>query len=175
MPPSEKVLISENDIRKRISEIASRISEDFHHREMVVVGILKGSFIFLADLIRLMHRHELHPQIDFMILSSYGDSTVPSTAIKIERDLSISVANKAVLVVDDILDTGRTMSYVIERMRWLEPSIVKTCVLLDKPSRRRVQIEADYVGFSIEDKFVVGYGLDYKGYYREKPHIAVLE
>ncbi|MBL7191834.1 hypoxanthine phosphoribosyltransferase [bacterium] len=171
----EKILFSKEQIENRIRELVSSIAEDFRDREIVIVGILKGSFIFLADLVRLMYEYNIHPQVDFMILSSYGGSTYPSTMVKIERDLSISVEGKAVLVVDDILDTGRTMQYVKERLRWLEPEIVRTCVLLDKPARRIVDITPDYTGFQIEDEFVVGFGLDYNGFHREKPYIAVIQ
>jgi hypoxanthine phosphoribosyltransferase len=171
----ERVIIEEPEIGIRVLQLAERISSDFHGKEMVVIGILKGSFIFLADLVRLMYQHKLHPQVDFMILSSYGNSTSPSTQIKIERDVSVDVEGKSVLVVDDILDTGRTMLYLTERLKWLEPAMVRTCVFLDKPARRKVKIEADYVGFTVSDQFVVGYGLDFQGFYRERPYIAVLE
>ena len=172
---NEKVIISEETIKKRIAKMVLNIARDFKGEDLVVIGILKGSFIFLADLIRLMYIHELQPQIDFMILSSYGSSTSPSTMVKIERDLSVDIEGKSALVVDDILDTGRTMLYVKERLKWLEPKMVKTCVLLNKPARRKVKVEADYIGFEVEDKFVVGYGLDYNGFYREIPYIAVIE
>lgn len=172
---TERIIIDENQIRDRTEEMVNRIAADFEGMEMVVIGILKGSFIFLADLTRLMYRFNLNPQIDFTILSSYGSASSPSNLLKIERDVSIDLKGKAVLVVDDILDTGRTMQYLKERLRWLEPAVVKTCVFLDKPTRRKVDIEADYVGFTVEDKFVVGYGLDYDGFYRERPYIAVLE
>jgi hypoxanthine phosphoribosyltransferase len=171
----EKVIIDENQIRLRVVELVKAISRDVAEEELVIVGILKGSFIFLADLIRQMYVHNLRPQVDFMILASYGNSTEPSTMLKIERDISVPVEGKYVLIVDDILDTGRTLLYVKERLKWLEPKIVKACVMLDKPARRRVKVEADYIGFKVEDKFVVGYGLDYQGYCREKPYVAVLE
>jgi hypoxanthine phosphoribosyltransferase len=171
----EKIIIDEKQIGLRITELVEAISQDIAQEELVVVGILKGSFIFLADLIRKMYVHNVRPQVDFMILASYGNSVEPSTMLKIERDISVPVEGKFVLVVDDILDTGRTLLYVKERLKWLEPKIIKTCVMLDKPARRRVQVEADYVGFQVEDKFVVGYGLDYQGYCREKPYISILE
>ena len=172
---SEKVIIDEDKIKRRVAELVFSIADDCRGEELVVIGILKGSFIFLADMIRMMYVHDLKPQVDFMILSSYGSSTTPSTMIKIERDLSVNIEGKAALVVDDILDTGRTMLYVKERLKWLEPKMIKTCVLLDKPSRRKVEISADYTGFEVEDRFVVGYGLDFNGFYRERPYIAVLE
>lgn len=171
----ERIIIEEPQIGIRVMQIAEQIAADFHGKDLVILGILKGSFIFLADLARLMYQHRLQPQIDFMILSSYGNSTAPSTQIKIERDVSVDIEGKSVLVVDDILDTGRTMLYIKERLKWLEPELVKTCVFLDKPARRKVQVEADYVGFTVSDEFVVGYGLDFRGYYRERPYIAVLE
>ena len=172
---SEKVIIDEDEIKRRVAELVISIADDCPGGDLVVIGILKGSFIFLADMLRLMYLHNLKPQVDFMILSSYGSSTTPSTMIKIERDLSVNIEGKFALVVDDILDTGRTMLYVKERLKWLEPKMIKTCVLLDKPTRRKVEIKADYVGFEVEDRFVVGYGLDFNGYYRERPYVAVLE
>lgn len=172
---TEKILFDRNVIQSRVEELIEQIAADFAGTELVVIGILKGSFIFLADLTREMRRFDLNPQIDFTILSSYGPSTSPTTMVKIERDISVDLRGKAVLVVDDILDTGRTMRYLKERITWLEPDSVKVCVFLDKPSRRVCDIHADYVGFEIDDVFVVGYGLDYNGYHREKPYIAVLE
>ncbi|NQS98733.1 MAG: hypoxanthine phosphoribosyltransferase [candidate division Zixibacteria bacterium] len=172
---SEKVIIDEDEIKRRVAELVISIADDCPGGDLVVIGILKGSFIFLADMLRLMYLHNLRPQVDFMILSSYGSSTIPSTMIKIERDLSVNIEGKFALVVDDILDTGRTMLYVKERLKWLEPKMIKTCVLLDKPARRKVEMKADYVGFEVEDRFVVGYGLDFNGYYRERPYVAVLE
>lgn len=171
----EKILFSREDISQRVQELIGQIADDFAGTEMAVIGILKGSFIFLADLTREMHNYDMNPQIDFTILSSYGASTSPTTMVKIERDISIDLRGKAVLVIDDILDTGRTMHYLRERLKWLEPEFVKVCVFLDKPSRRICDVSADYVGFSVDDVFVVGYGLDYDGYHREKPYIAVLE
>jgi len=172
---SERIIIDEKAIQNRIRELVEEIALDFKGKEIVVVGILKGSYIFLADLSRLMYKFNLNPQVDFTILSSYGSSTAPVTKVKIDRDISINVEGKAVLIVDDILDTGRTMQYVKARMRWLEPEFAKTCVFLDKPSRRQVEIKPDYVGFTVEDNFYVGYGLDYNGFYRERPYVAVLE
>ena len=171
----EKILFDKDEIRQRVEELVGQIAKDFAGTEMAIIGILKGSFIFLADLTREMLNYELNPQIDFTILSSYGAATSSTTMVKIERDISIDLRGKAVLVVDDILDTGRTMHYLQERLKWLEPEFVKTCVFLDKPSRRVCDVQADYVGFNVEDVFVVGYGLDYDGYFREKPYIAVLE
>jgi len=172
---SERIILDEKTIQNRVKELVEEIARDFRGKDIVVVGILKGSYIFLADLSRLMYKFKLNPQVDFTILSSYGSSTEPITKVKIDRDISIDVEGKAVLVVDDILDTGRTMQYVKERMHWLEPEFTKTCVFLDKPARRQVKIEADYVGFTVEDNFYVGYGLDYNGFYRERPYVAVLE
>lgn len=170
-----KAIIDEDMIARRIHEIVDVIAQDFDDKDFVVIGILKGSFIFLADLVRQFYHHRLQPQVDFMILSSYGAGTAPTTMVKVERDVFVDITGKNVLVVDDILDTGRTMQYIKERLKWLEPAMVKTCVLLDKPSRRKVDIQADYVGFLVEDLFVIGYGLDYDGYFRELPYIAVME
>lgn len=170
-----RIIIDQEQISSRINELVKIIANDFDDKDFVIIGILKGSFIFLADLVRLIYGHNLNPQIDFVILSSYGASTSSSGKVKIERDVSIDITGKNVLIVDDILDSGRTMKYISERLRWLEPAMTKTCVLLDKPSRRVTDIEPDYVGFKVKDEFVIGYGLDFDGYFRELPYIAVLD
>ncbi len=171
----EKVIFTEAVIRKRVGELARSIARDFIETDTVMVGILRGSFIFMADLMRCLHHHGLRPRIDFITVASYGDRTYPSQKLEVLRDFSIDVRGSAALVVDDILDTGGTMHYVKARLMSLGASEVKTCVFLNKPSRRKADIEPDYVGFEVEDRFVVGYGLDYKGFHREKPYIAVLE
>jgi hypoxanthine phosphoribosyltransferase len=171
---SEKIIINEKQIKKRVRELGEQIYADFAGTEMVVIGILKGSFIFLADLTRWLYQYNLNPQIDFTILSSYGASTRPTTMVKIERDVSIDIQGKAVLVVDDILDSGRTMYYLKERLSWMAPEKLKICVFLDKPARHLVEIKPDYVGYTVDANFVVGYGLDYNGYFRERPYIAAL-
>ena len=172
----EKILIDGERIKNRVEELAEEIITDFTDREIHIVGILKGSFIFLADLIRAMYKNRKHIRIDFITVSSYGNGAVFSGEVKFERELKVDIEGKSILLVDDIMDTGNTLFYVKRKLMEMEAAIVKTCVLLDKPARRQIPgFSPDYYGFTIEDEFVVGYGLDYAGYHREKPHIAVLK
>lgn len=164
-----KVVISEEDIQKKVRELGRLITEDYRDEDdIVVVSLLKGSFIFTADITRAM---DLLTQIEFMTTSSYGDGYESSGKVKIVNDLEANIEGRNVLVVDDILDTGNTMSAIIEHLKKRNPKTLRSCVLLDKPDRREVEIEADYVGFRIPDLFIVGYGLNYKDYYRDVPYI----
>lgn len=172
---NEITIIDEAAIRKRVEELALSIARDFAGTQMVMVGILNGSFIFMADLMRCLFIHNLQPRIDFMTVSSYGGETYPQGEIRMVRDVSVNVQGAAALIVDDILDTGWTMHYVKKRLAEMGARMVKTCVLLNKSVRREADIRPDYIGFEVENKFVVGYGLDYNGFHREKPYIAVLE
>jgi len=169
-----RALITETEIKKRMTEMVLQIYGDCKGKELIVIGILKGSFMFMADLLRSLYLHDIHPLIDFMIVSSYGHQTTSSGMIKVERDITTDIKNHWVLVVDDILDTGRTLSFVKNHLLAQKPQALKVCVLLDKPSRRLVECRADYVGFKIEDYFVIGYGLDYNSRYRDLPFIAIL-
>lgn len=175
-PPHDvrDVLFSAEQIHARINRLVEEMSRDCLVDDLVMVGILRGSFMFLADLVRDFYRHEVHPRIDFMTLSSYGDATDSSGRVEIQKDVRLNVEGADVLLVDDILDTGRTLSFACEHLRSKGVRSVKTCVLLDKPSRRVTPITADYTGFEIEDHFVVGYGLDYASFYRDLPYIAKL-
>ena len=166
--------ITEPDVQSRVGALVGEIAEAFDGKELVVVGLLKGSFMFMADLVRLLYRHDIRLVIDFMVVSSYGPGTESSGAIEMTRDITTEVAGRAVLLVDDILDTGRTMACVSEHLGAKGPSLLKTCVFLDKPERRAVPFEADHVGFTIPDAFVVGYGLDYDGRYRELPYLSTV-
>ena len=175
---SETVLIGQEQIAQRVDEMVDEMVEKCPRDvldNLLLVGVLRGSFIFLADLLRSFHRHGIHPHVDFMTLSSYGDGTVSEGKVKILHDLREEVAGRDLLVVDDILDTGRTL--FLTRRLFLERSArsVQTCVLLDKKARRAVEMEADYVGFCIPDDFVVGYGLDFANRYRGLPYIARLQ
>ena len=174
MAKIERVLITEFDIKKRIAELVFEIARDYRGDGLVIVAILKGSFMFLADLVRNLYIHDIHPIIDFAIASSYGDATESSGAITLERGITTPIEGRSVLIIDDILDTGRTMSFMSDYIQEQKPDQLQTCVLLDKPSRRIVEIEANYKGFEIEDIFVVGYGLDFNNKYRELPYIGVL-
>jgi hypoxanthine phosphoribosyltransferase len=166
----ERVLITEDQISRRIRTLAREIERDFRGRETVVVSLLNGTVMFLADLIRHLN---LPLRLDFMGVSSYGAGT-ESGELVFTRELRLDMRGRDVLLVDDILDTGKTMSRVLPKLRALKPRRIKICVLLDKPARRVENVQADYVGFEIPDFFVVGYGLDFAERYRNLPFVGVL-
>ena len=166
----ERVLITEDQISRRIKTLAREIERDYRGRELVVVSLLNGTVMFLADLIRHLN---LPLRLDFMGVSSYGSGTQPGDLV-FTKELRLEVRGRDLLLVDDILDTGRTMSRVLPKIRALKPRRIKICVLLDKPSRRVENIRADYVGFEIPDYFVVGYGLDFAERYRNLPFVGLL-
>lgn len=163
-----EVLCSEEDIAKRVAELGAEITKDYKDKNLYVVSLLRGSFIFAADIVRKI---EVPVKVDFMTTSSYGHGEETSGNVKVVADIKDNLEGFDVLVVDDITDSGITMKFVMEHLASKNPNSVKSCVLLDKPSRRKVDIEADYVGFTIEDKFVVGYGLNYGDYYRNIPYV----
>ena len=162
------ILFTENQIKTRTAEIGKIITEDFKGKKLYVLPLLRGSFIFGADLFREL---DCIAKVGFMTTSSYGDSQISTGTIKIVNDIPDNIEGWDVLIVDDIVDTGTTMNYVINHVKKLGAASVKTCVLLDKPSRRKVDIKPDYCCFEIEDLFVVGYGLDYEGFYRNIPYV----
>jgi hypoxanthine phosphoribosyltransferase len=166
----ERILITEDQIARRVHELSREIQRDFAGRETVVVSLLNGTVMFLADLIRHL---SLPLRLDFIGVSSYGTGT-ESGEIVFTKELRLDMRGRDVLLVDDILDTGRTLSRVLPKLRALKPRRIKVCVLLDKPSRRVENVEADYVGFEIRDFFVVGYGLDFAERYRNLPFVGVL-
>ncbi len=168
----DEVLITPRRLAQRVDEVAREIAAAGPGENLVVIGILRGSFIFLADLVRWFSLNDLHPRIDFMIMESYGSGTTAQKEPTVTRDCTIDLAGADVVVVDDILDTGRTLQKAVAHLRAKGAQTVRSCALLDKPARRIVPFEADFVGFKIEDAFVVGYGLDYDGRHRELPHIA---
>ena len=168
----DEVLITPRRLAQRVDEVAREIAAAGPGENLVVIGILRGSFIFLADLVRWFSLNDLHPRIDFMIMESYGSGTTAQKEPTVTRDCTIDLAGADVVVVDDILDTGRTLQKAVAHLRAKGAQTVRSCALLDKPSRRIVPFEADFVGFKIADAFVVGYGLDYDGRHRELPHIA---
>ncbi|MBE0478910.1 hypoxanthine phosphoribosyltransferase [Candidatus Aerophobetes bacterium] len=170
----KQVLFEELEIKKRMGELAFEISRDCENKQVVIVGILKGSFMFFSDLVKLLYIHDIHPYIDFMILSSYGSSTVSSGTVQLIKDITTPIEGTFVILVDDILDTGRTLSFARTHLSKLKPEQIKICVFLDKPSRRIVEIKADYSCFTIEDWFVVGYGLDWNNRFRNLPYVAVV-
>lgn len=177
-----KILIEEQKIQRKIQELAEQIVHDYQGQEMVLICVLKGSFMFMADLVRAIF-HEQERQLknippvwcDFLAVRSYGDQTYTSGIVQIVADLTRPVDGKHVILVEDIVDTGLTMSYLIENIKTRNPASMKICTLLHKPSRMLKEVPLDYVGFVIEDLFVVGYGLDYQQVYRHLPYIGVLE
>lgn len=169
----KKVLFREEEIQARIEELGKQITKDYENaKSLLVIGILKGSCVFFADLIRKL---DLPVEIEFMSVSSYQDSSVSSGEVKITKDVSASVAKRHVLFVEDIIDTGFTMSKVMEIFQERGAASVKLCSLLSKPDRRKVDIDIDYLGFTIPDEFVIGYGLDFAEKYRNLPYIGVLD
>jgi len=166
-----EVLLQKEQIVGRIAELAAIINRDYQGKDLLAVGVLKGAFIFMADLIRAM---QIPSAIDFIRIASYGKHKVSSGRIVIEKDVDLPVAGRDLLIVEDILDTGLTLSGLVEIMKQRNPASLKVCVLLDKPSRRLVPFAADYVGFSIPDEFVVGYGLDCDEKYRYFSEVRVL-
>lgn len=167
----ETILITQADLAERIKTLAHQIEKDYEGKEMVIVSLLNGTVMFLADLIRNI---SLPLRLDFIGVSSYGAGT-ESGDLVFTKELRLDVHGRHVLLVDDILDTGRTMSRVLVKLRKLKPHEIKTCVLLDKPERRLEKVEADYVGFKIPNQFVVGYGLDFAERYRNLPFVGVLK
>jgi len=168
----KEILIDKEKIRQRVDELVDEISRDILHDNFVMIGILKGSFMFLSDLLRSLYRHNVHPRIDFLTISSYGSGTVSSGRIEVIQDIHDNIAGADVLLVDDILDSGRTLAFTKKMLLDRGARSVRSCVLLDKKIDRAVEFEADYTGFPVDDVFVVGYGLDYDSLYRELPHIA---
>ena len=161
-------LISREEIASVVKGLADQISEDYRGRELVLVCVLKGAFIFLSDLIRQLR---ISVQVDFVRLASYGDGMKTSGTIQVTKDIDIPVGGKDVLIVEDIIDSGRTLVFLKDRLAQLNPRSIKVCALLDKKSRREVEIEADYLGKEVDDVFVVGYGIDFNETYRHLPEI----
>lgn len=170
---SEKieVLITEEELDKRISEIAAEITKDYGDKDISLVCVLKGGVMFMTDVAKKLKQKV---EFEFIDVSSYGNSTVSSGKITINKDLETSIEGKHVILLEDIVDTGRTLNYLIEYLKEKNPASLKLCTLLDKPSRRVIDIKADYIGFTIPDAFIVGYGLDYAQKYRNLPYIGIL-
>ncbi len=168
----DQVLISQEQIAAKVAELGRQISADYVDRSLTLVSVLKGSLPFMADLMRAI---EVPVQIDLMEVSSYGGATTETSGlVRILKDLSSSIAGRDVLIVEDIIDTGLTLNYLLRYLRGKNPGSLRICALLDKPARRLVEIPIDYRGFTIPDEFVVGYGLDFGEYYRNLPFIGVL-
>jgi len=167
-----RVLFDEEQIAKRVKEMGKEISKDYEGSDIVVISLLRGSFVFAADLVRAI---DVPVNIDFMTTSSYGYGQSSSGIVEIISDIRTDIKDKNVLVVDDIMDSGNTMKEVVEYISKKNPKSIKTCVMLDKPSRREADITPDYVGFTIPDVFIVGYGLNYGDYYRNVPYIFTFD
>ena len=168
----ESVLVSEEQLKAKIAELGQQISKDYQGKDLLLVSILKGACVFLSDLMRAI---DIPLSIDFMCVSSYGKGTMTQGRAKIIKDLDVDIAGKDVLIVEDILDSGVTLSHVMEILRSRKPASLKLCSLLEKPERHRVEVPLDYVGFVVPDEFVVGYGLDYAEKYRNLPYVGVLK
>jgi hypoxanthine phosphoribosyltransferase len=171
---SERIvtMFSQEQIAARVRELGAQITKDYDGRNVVLVCVLKGSFVFAADLARAI---DLPLRVDFLGTRSYGEDTESSGVVQITQDLSRPIDHEDVILVEDIVDTGLTVAYVIDLLRTRNPKSVKVCSLLHKPSRARVQVQVDYLGFTIEDRFVVGFGLDHAERYRNLPYIGVVE
>ncbi|WP_195576860.1 hypoxanthine phosphoribosyltransferase [Paenibacillus sp. 1001270B_150601_E10] len=168
----EKVVFTEEQIAARVKELGEELSRDYAEKKPLVICVLKGAFIFMADLVKRMN---VPVELDFMAVSSYGASTKSSGVVRIIKDLDVSVEGRDVLIVEDIIDTGLTLSYLIEVLQGRKASDVKVVTLFDKPARRTTDMEANYKGFVLPDEFIVGYGLDYAEQYRNLPYIGVLK
>lgn len=167
-----RVLLSEEEIHAKVKELGEVITRDYRGKNLLLVTVLKGAVVFLADLMRCI---DTPAEIDFMIVSSYGSGVKTSGVVKIVKDLDIPLADKDILIVEDILDSGMTLSYIKELLQSRAPRSIRIVTLLDKPSRRKVELQADYSGFTVPDEFVVGYGLDYDEKYRNLPYIGILK
>ena len=168
----QEVLFTEEELDRRVREIAKEIEKDYEGQEIMLISVLRGSFVFMADLCR---RIDLPCTLDFMSVSSYGKGTSSSGQVQITKDLSSDISGKHIIVVEDILDSGNTLSYLLRILEQRHPASIRLCTLLDKPDRRVKPVEVHYSGFTIPDAFVVGYGLDYAEEYRNLPYIGVLK
>ena len=167
----ESVLISRQQIEEMVNRLAAEIEADYQGRELVIIGVLKGSFIFLADLVRKL---DLPVILDFMSVSSYYSGTKSSGVVKIIKDVDVDISGRDVLIVEDIIDSGLTLQHLKELLLTREPASLAVCAAFDKPERRKVEIKGEYVGMEIPDAFIIGYGLDYDGKYRNLPEVCIL-
>jgi hypoxanthine phosphoribosyltransferase len=172
MPDVKEVLISSEEIEDKVREIGARITEDYKGEKPLLIGILRGAVVVISDLMRNI---DLQCELDFMDISSYGSGTSSSGVVRILKDLEENITDRHVLIVEDIIDTGLTLSYLLRSLQARKPASLEICALLSKPSRRRAKLDVRYLGFEVPDEFVVGYGLDYAGAYRNLPDICVLK
>ena len=168
----DKILITREEIQNRCSELGKELTEIYKDKNPLVVGVLKGAVPFMADIVREM---DCHLELDFMDVSSYGNATISSGEVKILKDLDTNVEGRDMLIVEDIIDSGRTLAYLVDLFKYRKAKSVKIVTLLDKPEGRVVKIDADYIGFDVPNEFVVGYGLDYAEQYRNLPYVGVLK
>jgi hypoxanthine phosphoribosyltransferase len=167
-----EVVVASGDLQRRVQELADQVSADYAGKDLVLIGVLKGAIFFLADFMRAL---EIECEVDFMAISSYGSSTKSSGVVRILKDLDASIEGRHVLIVEDIVDSGLTLQYLLRNLAGRKPASLEVCALLRKPSSREVKLEPRYVGFDIPDQFVVGYGLDHAERYRALPYVAVLD
>jgi hypoxanthine phosphoribosyltransferase len=167
-----EILITEDALKSKVSELGAKITEDYKGKDVLLVCVLKGAVIFVSD---LMRKIDIPLDIDFMAISSYGSNTQSSGVVRILKDLNSSIEGRHVLIVEDIIDSGLTLSYLIDNLKSRKPASVEICTILDKPERRTTDLKIKYTGFQVPDEFVVGYGLDYAEKYRNLPYIAVLK
>ena len=167
-----EILIDEERLRTRVAELGEEISADYAGKEVLLIGVLKGAVFFMAD---LMRRLDVPCEVDFMAISSYGDSTDSSGVVRILKDLDINIDGRDVLVVEDIIDSGLTLSYLVRNLEAREPASLEVCALLTKPERREIDVPVRYTGFEIPNRFVIGYGLDFAERYRNLPYVGVLD
>ncbi|MBP7460405.1 MAG: hypoxanthine phosphoribosyltransferase [Candidatus Delongbacteria bacterium] len=172
LPPVNNVLITADEIQEKVKWFGAQITHDFAGSEVHLISILRGGLVLLADLIR---RIELPLTYDTIEISSYGDSKESSGIVRLVKDLTSNIENRNVILVEDIIDTGISLNYLVKNLQTRKPKSVKVCVLLDKYEARKVQVQVDYCGFKIPNSFIVGYGLDYQGYYRNLPYIGILD
>jgi len=166
-----EILVSAEDLRRRVSELAAEISRDYAGKDLVLVGVLKGAVFFLSDLMRQL---EIPVEVDFMAVASYGSATKSSGVVRILKDLDAAIEGRDVLIVEDIVDSGLTLSYLLRTMRARDPASIEVCALLTKPERRKSNVDIRFVGFEIPNRFVIGYGLDHGERFRQLPYVAVL-
>jgi hypoxanthine phosphoribosyltransferase len=171
-PRVGEILVQRDELEHRVRELANEVSRDYADRELLLVGVLKGAVFFLSDLMRHL---EVDCEVDFMAVSSYGSSTDSSGVVRILKDLDVSIEGRHVLIVEDIVDSGLTLSYLMRTLKARNPASLEVCALLTKPERRKVELPIRYVGFEIPNRFAIGYGLDHAERYRNLPFVAVLE
>lgn len=168
----KQVLLSAEQIADKVKELGEQITRDYEGQELLVVGILKGSNVFMSDLVRKI---QMPMKMDFMVVSSYGNATESTGVVKIIKDIEESLEGKHLLIVEDIIDSGLTLKYLKQMLETRKPASIKLCTLVDKPARRKETVYVDYIGFELPDEFIVGYGIDYAEHYRNLPYIAILK